>query len=148
MIMMIPRCNLTLRLGVCYRSRFVLSRDFSARPLSKVVGSAKEALAGINLQGVTVAAGGFGLGGIPETLINEISQTDDAHDLTVVSLTAGVDGFGIGKLLEAGKVKRLISSYVGENKFLEQEFFAGRLEIELTPQGTIAERLRAAGAGT
>lgn len=132
---------------VTYNVR-LFSRDFSVvRPLSKVVGSAREALENVNLHGAIVAAGGFGLGGIPETLLNEISVSDGAKDLTVVSLTAGVDGFGIGKLLANNKVKRLISSYVGENKFLEQEYFAGRLEIELTPQGTIAERLRAAGAG-
>jgi 3-oxoacid CoA-transferase len=126
---------------------FVSRRSLATRPLSKVVGSAKEALQGVDLSGATIAAGGFGLGGIPETLLNEISRTESAKDLTIVSLTAGVDGFGIGRLLEANKVKRLISSYVGENKFLEQEFFAGRLEVELTPQGTIAERLNAAGAG-
>jgi 3-oxoacid CoA-transferase len=117
------------------------------RPRSKVVGSAKEALAGLPLKGVTIAVGGFGLGGNPETLLHELAQTNEASDLTVVSLCAGVDGLGIGKLLEAGKVRRLISSYVGENKFLEKEFFAGRLQIELTPQGTIAERMRSAGSG-
>lgn len=116
---------------------------------SKVVGSAEEALQDVQLKGATLAVGGFGLGGIPETLLNEIAKIDDAncHDLTIASLTGGVDGFGLGRLLEAGKVKRLISSYVGENKFLEQEFFAGRLEVELVPQGTLAERLRAAGTG-
>jgi len=124
-----------------------LSFSTRQRPLSKVVGSAKEALQGINLDGVTVAVGGFGLGGNPETLLNELSHTADAKDLVVASLTGGIDGFGLGKLLEAGRVKRLISSYVGENKFLEQEFFNGRLQVELTPQGTLAERLKAAGAG-
>lgn len=89
---------------------------FSTRPLSKVVGSAKEALAGINLNGATVAVGGFGLGGNPETLLNELSSTAGANNLVVASLTGGVDGFGLGKLMEAGKVRRLISSYVGENK--------------------------------
>jgi 3-oxoacid CoA-transferase len=123
------------------------TRTFSTRPLSKVVGSAKEALEGIDLKGATVAVGGFGLGGNPETLLDEISKNETASDLTVASLTGGVDGFGIGKLLEAGKVKRLISSYVGENKFLEQQFFAGKLEVELTPQGTLAERMNAAGSG-
>jgi 3-oxoacid CoA-transferase len=122
-------------------------RMFSTRPLSKVVGSAKEALEGIDLKGKIVAVGGFGLVGNPETLLQELSVTESASDLTVASLTGGVDGFGIGVLLEAGKVKRLISSYVGENKFLEQQFLGGKLEVELTPQGTLAERLNAAGSG-
>jgi 3-oxoacid CoA-transferase len=113
---------------------------------SKVVSSAKEALHGINLNGATVCVGGFGLSGNPETLLMELTKSE-AKDLTVASLTGGVDGFGIGLLLEAGIVKRLISSYVGENKFLEQSFFGGTLEVELTPQGTIAARMRAAGAG-
>jgi 3-oxoacid CoA-transferase len=117
------------------------------RPLSKVVGSAKEALAGIDMKGATVAVGGFGLVGNPETLLQELSVTASASDMTVASLTGGVDGFGIGVLLEAGKVKRLISSYVGENKFLERQFLTGKLEVELTPQGTLAERLKAAGSG-
>jgi 3-oxoacid CoA-transferase len=122
-------------------------RSILTRPFSKVVGSAKEALEGVNLKGATVAVGGFGLVGNPETLLEELSKAETAQDLTVASLTGGVDGFGIGKLLEAGKVKRLISSYVGENKFLEQQFFAGNLQVELTPQGTLAERMNAAGAG-
>lgn len=122
-------------------------RSFSTRPLSKLVGSAEEALRGVNLQSAIIAVGGFGLGGNPETLLNAVARHPSASNLTVASLTGGVDGFGIGRLLEAGKVKRLISSYVGENKFLEQEFFNGRLQVELTPQGTLAERLHAAGAG-
>lgn len=88
------------------------------------------------------------LGGNPETLIKALSENESASDMTVVSLTGGTDGKGIGILLESGKVKRLVSSYVGENKFLEQEFFAGRLQVELIPQGTIAQRFHAAGAGT
>jgi acyl CoA:acetate/3-ketoacid CoA transferase alpha subunit len=95
-------------------------RLFSNRPLSKLVGSAKEALEGIDLKGAVIAVGGFGTGGNPETLLNELSAMPQAQDLVVASLTGGIDGFGIGKLLEAAKVKRLISSYVGENKFLEQ----------------------------
>lgn len=116
-------------------------------PESKVVSSAREALQGISLRGITLAVGGFGTCGVPETLLNELAYTQHAADLTVVSLTGGLDGHGIGRLMEARKVRRLVSSYVGENKFLEQEYFAGRLQVELTPQGTIAERLRAAGAG-
>jgi 3-oxoacid CoA-transferase len=126
----------------------VLARRFqSSHHHSKVVSSAKEALHGINLNGATVCVGGFGLSGNPETLLMELTKSETAKDLTVASLTGGVDGFGVGLLLEAGIVKRLISSYVGENKFLEQSFFGGTLEVELTPQGTIAARMRAAGSG-
>ena len=114
---------------------------------SKVVSSAKEALKGLNLKGATVCVGGFGLGGNPETLLNELSKTEGVKDLTVASLTGGVDGFGVGKLIDNGLVKRLISSYVGENKNLESSFFGGILEVELTPQGTLAARMKAAGAG-
>ncbi len=116
-------------------------------PNSKVVASAKEAFEGIDLNGATVCVGGFGLGGNPETLLNELSQNPKAKNLTVASLTGGTDGMGIGRLIEAGIVKRLISSYVGENKHLEESFFGGSLEVELTPQGTIAQRMRAAGSG-
>lgn len=116
--------------------------------LNKILGSAAEALAQVSqLDGISVGVGGFGLGGIPETLLQELSLEPRAAKLTVATLTGGVDHFGLGLLLEAGKVRRLIASYVGENKFLEQEYFAGRLQIELTPQGTIAERLSAAGGG-
>lgn len=112
----------------------------------------KDAYTALQLSGLksgdTIAVGGFGLGGIPETLLNTLSEWEDGpSDLTVASLTAGVDGFGLGKLFECGKVKRMISSYVGENKNFERMFFTGELEVELVPQGTIAARLRAAGAG-
>jgi 3-oxoacid CoA-transferase len=123
------------------------ARTCARRWISKVVPSAHEALKELDLRGATVAVGGFGLGGNPETLLAELAQAPNASELTVASLTGGIDGKGIGLLLEAGKVKRLISSYVGENKFLEQSFFGGDLEVELTPQGTIAARLHAAGAG-
>ncbi|KAG7346526.1 3-oxoacid CoA-transferase [Nitzschia inconspicua] len=113
---------------------------------SKVVPSAEEALKDVSLQNVTVCVGGFGLGGNPETLLNAISRSN-AQNLTVASLTGGVDGFGVGKLIEAGMVKRLISSYVGENKHLEAAYFGGTLEVELTPQGTLAARMKAAGCG-
>jgi 3-oxoacid CoA-transferase len=116
-------------------------------PHSKVVSSAEEALKNVALQDVTVCVGGFGLGGNPETLLNTISRSKTAKNLTIASLTGGVDGFGIGKLIEAGMVKRLISSYVGENKHLESAFFGGNLEVELTPQGTLAARMKAAGCG-
>jgi 3-oxoacid CoA-transferase len=111
------------------------------------VSSAEEALKDINLEGITICVGGFGLGGNPETLLNAISRSHDAKNLTVASLTGGVDGFGLGKLIEKGKIKRLISSYVGENKHLESAFFGGTLEVELTPQGTLAARMKAAGCG-
>lgn len=120
---------------------------YSSTGTSKVIDSVQEALQDLDLHGATVAVGGFGLGGNPETLLAALAKSDNASDLTVTSLTGGVDGKGIGLLLEANKVKRLISSYVGENKHLEQAFFGGDLEVELTPQGTIAARLHAAGAG-
>jgi 3-oxoacid CoA-transferase len=126
-----------------------LARRFQSTklPHSKVVASAKDALEGLDLKGATICVGGFGLGGNPETLLDELSKMESAKELTVASLTGGVDGFGLGKLIEAGMVKRLISSYVGENKHLEKAFFGGTLEVELTPQGTLAARMKAAGAG-
>lgn len=123
---------------------------------SKVVGSAKEALTDDCIfPGARIHCGSFGLGGLPETLLNELARTDrdtdtdtdHVKDLTVVSLTASIDGFGIGKLVEAGKVKRLVSSYVGENDHVAEMYFGGKLEVELIPQGTIAARMRAAGSG-
>lgn len=123
------------------------SNSIPVRSISKLVNSAQEALKDLDLHGATVAVGGFGLGGNPETLLQELANAPNASNLTVASLTGGVDGKGVGLLLEAQKVKRLISSYVGENKFLEKAFFGGDLEMELTPQGTIAARLHAAGAG-
>ena len=128
--------------------RIILSKiKFSTK--SKVFPSAAAALDGVNLVGATVAVGGFGLGGNPETLIEAVSKLpkDKANELTLVSLCGGTDHQGIGKMLQARQVKTLISSYVGENAFLEQEYFNGRLQIELTPQGTIAQRLKAAGHG-
>lgn len=94
----------------------------------------------------TLLVGGFGLCGIPENLIAAI-QASGVKDLTCVSNNAGVDDFGLGKLLQTNQVKRMISSYVGENKHFEKQYLTGQLEVELTPQGTLAERLRAAGAG-
>lgn len=135
--------NFSWRGPTCRSVTLVSLRTFQ----SKVVDTAELALQGANLDGATVAVGGFGLAGNPETLIEALSRSKTASNLTVASLCGGTDDLGIGKLLKAGIVKTLISSYVGENGFLEQEYFAGRLQIELTPQGTIAERLRAAGAG-
>ncbi|MBY6186924.1 CoA transferase subunit A [Marinobacter hydrocarbonoclasticus] len=111
----------------------------------KVVGSYEEALAGLT-DGMTIIAGGFGLCGIPEGLIARIKQMG-TRDLTVVSNNAGVDGFGLGLLLEDRQIKKMIASYVGENALFEQQLLSGELEVELTPQGTLAEKMRAGGAG-
>lgn len=111
----------------------------------KVVGSYEEAMAGIE-DGMTVIAGGFGLCGIPENLIAEIKKRQ-TKDLTIVSNNCGVDGFGLGVLLEDMQVKKMVSSYVGENALFEKQLLNGELEVELTPQGTLAEKMRAGGAG-
>lgn len=113
--------------------------------LDKRVSSYREALDGLH-DGMTVLAGGFGLCGIPENLIAEIRRRR-TQDLTVVSNNCGVDGFGLGLLLETRQVRKVIASYVGENALFEQQVLAGELETELTPQGTLAEKLRAGGAG-
>mgnify|MGYP000898201315 FL=1 len=111
----------------------------------KVVNSYEEAMAGLE-DGMTIIAGGFGLCGIPENLINEIKRKG-TKNLTVVSNNAGVDGFGLGVLLEDQQIKKMVSSYVGENKLFMEQLLDGRLEVELTPQGTLAEKMRAGGAG-
>ncbi|PVZ13676.1 MULTISPECIES: CoA transferase subunit A [unclassified Pseudomonas] len=113
--------------------------------LDKRVYSYEEALAGL-ASGMTVLAGGFGLCGIPENLIAHI-RTLGVRDLTVVSNNCGVDGFGLGVLLEDRQIRKMIASYVGENALFEQQLLSGELEVELTPQGTLAEKLRAGGAG-
>src|SRR5690625_548959 len=114
--------------------------------MDKVYPSAAEALKGIVANGQTIAVGGFGLCGIPEALITALRDTG-VNDLTCISNNAGVDGFGLGQLLETRQIKKMISSYVGENKEFERQYLAGDIEIEFTPQGTLAERLRAGGAG-
>ncbi|HET9645261.1 MAG TPA: CoA transferase subunit A [Burkholderiaceae bacterium] len=114
--------------------------------MNKVYPSADEALKGIVKDGQLLAVGGFGLCGIPETLIEALMDTG-VSGLTVISNNAGVDGFGLGKLLDTRQIKKMISSYVGENKEFERQFLAGELELEFTPQGTLAEKLRAGGAG-
>src|ERR1700755_1701172 len=114
--------------------------------MKKVYPDAKAALAGVLKDGMLIMAGGFGLCGIPETLIHAIRDSG-AKDLTVVSNNAGIDGVGLGLLLETRQVKKMISSYVGENKTFAQQYLAGELEIEFNPQGTLAERIRAGGAG-
>ena len=107
---------------------------------------ATEALEGLLFDGMTIAAGGFGLCGIPERLIDAI-QASGVKDLTIASNNAGIDNEGLGKLLRTRQVKKMISSYVGENKEFERQFLAGELEVEFCPQGTLAERMRAGGAG-
>jgi 3-oxoacid CoA-transferase subunit A len=114
--------------------------------IQKVYASAAEALSGLLFDGMTIAAGGFGLCGIPETLIAAIRDSG-VKDLTVVSNNAGVDDYGLGLLLANRQVKKMVSSYVGENKTFERQYLAGELEIEFNPQGTLAERIRAGGAG-
>src|SRR6476661_2844640 len=114
--------------------------------MKKVYPDAKAALAGVLKDGMLIMAGGFGLCGIPETLIIAIRDSG-VKNLTIVSNNAGVDGIGLGLLLESRQVKKMISSYVGENKTFAQQYLAGELEIEFNPQGTLAERIRAGGAG-
>ena len=114
--------------------------------MNKLYPSAKEALTGILKDGQTIAVGGFGLCGIPEALIEAVRDLG-TKDLTCISNNAGVDGFGLGMLLHTRQVRRMVASYVGENKEFERQFLAGELELEFTPQGTLAERLRAGGAG-
>jgi len=115
-------------------------------PQHKLFPDAKAALDGLVADGQTLAVGGFGLCGIPETLI-EALRDSGAKDLTVISNNAGVDGFGLGVLLTTRQIRRMISSYVGENKEFERQYLSGELELEFNPQGTLAERLRAGGAG-
>ena len=113
---------------------------------NKVYASADAALQDIVKDGQTLAVGGFGLCGIPEALIVALQKTG-AKQLTCISNNAGIDGFGLGILLETKQIKKMISSYVGENKEFERQYLNGELEVELTPQGTLAEKLRAGGAG-
>ncbi|WP_418321044.1 CoA transferase subunit A [Piscinibacter sakaiensis] len=114
--------------------------------MKKLYPSAAAALDGLVKDGQLMAVGGFGLCGIPEALIAALRDSG-VKDLTVISNNAGVDGFGLGLLLESRQIKRMISSYVGENKEFERQYLAGELELEFTPQGTLAEKLRAGGAG-
>src|SRR5665213_1895878 len=113
---------------------------------NKVQKSADEALAGLLVDGMTIMAGGFGLCGIAENLIAAI-RASGVKDLTVVSNNCGIDDFGLGILLAGGQIRKMISSYVGENKLFEQLYLSGKLELEFNPQGTLAERIRAGGAG-
>ncbi|MBB3360500.1 MULTISPECIES: CoA transferase subunit A [unclassified Novosphingobium] len=113
---------------------------------NKLYDSPADALDGLLFDGMTIMSGGFGLSGNPESLIPEI-RARGVRGLTVISNNAGADGFGLWMLLESRQVKKMISSYVGENKLFEQQYLSGELELELTPQGTLAERIRAGGAG-
>ena len=113
---------------------------------SKIYDSPASALEGVLFDGMTVMSGGFGLSGNPESLIPEI-RAAGVTGLTVISNNAGADGFGLWMLLETRQIAKMISSYVGENKLFEQQYLSGELELELTPQGTLAERIRAGGAG-
>jgi 3-oxoacid CoA-transferase subunit A len=113
---------------------------------NKVYPSAAEALRGVLADGQLIAVGGFGLCGIPEALIDAVRDAG-VKNLTAISNNAGVDDFGLGKLLQTRQIKKMIASYVGENKEFERQYLAGELELEFTPQGTLAEKLRAGGAG-
>src|SRR6201990_1987925 len=114
--------------------------------MQKIFPDAAAALDGLLKDGMTICAGGFGLCGIPERLIDAI-EASGVKGLTVVSNNAGIDGVGLGKLLRSRQIAKMISSYVGENKEFERQYLAGELELEFTPQGTLAEKLRAGGAG-
>ena len=114
--------------------------------MNKVFDSPRAALEGLLRDGMTIMSGGFGLVGNPESLIPEI-RTSGVKDLTVISNNAGADNFGLWQLLETRQIRKMISSYVGENKLFEQQYLAGDLELEFNPQGTLAERIRAGGAG-
>ncbi|KQY29965.1 succinyl-CoA--3-ketoacid-CoA transferase [Caulobacter sp. Root487D2Y] len=113
---------------------------------SKIYDSAAAALEGVVFDGMTLMSGGFGLSGNPESLIPAIKETG-VKDLTVISNNCGADGFGLWQLLNNGQIRKMISSYVGENKLFEQLYLSGELALELNPQGTLAERIRAGGAG-
>src|SRR5881398_1691914 len=114
--------------------------------MQKIYPNAENALEGLLFDGMTIAAGGFGLCGIPERLIDAI-EASGVKGLTIVSNNAGIDNVGLGKLLRTRQVRKMISSYVGENKEFERQYLAGELEVEFCPQGTLAERCRAGGAG-
>jgi 3-oxoacid CoA-transferase subunit A len=114
--------------------------------VQKIYASPKAALEGVLLDGMTIMSGGFGLSGNPENLIAALKETG-VKDLTVISNNCGADGFGLWQLLNNGQIRKMVSSYVGENRLFEELYLSGRLELELNPQGTLAERIRAGGAG-
>jgi 3-oxoacid CoA-transferase subunit A len=123
-----------------------LARDNRADTMNKVHKSAGDALSGLLFDGMTIMSGGFGLCGIPENLITALRDSG-VKDITVISNNAGVDDFGLGLLLQTRQIKKMISSYVGENETFEKQYLSGELELEFNPQGTLAERIRAGGAG-
>ena len=138
-----------LTFGPIYRTRLLINTDekcWDETMKNKVYASANAALADIVEDGQTVAVGGFGLCGIPEALILALRDSGK-KELTAISNNAGVDGIGLGMLLNTRQIKKMISSYVGENKEFERQYLAGELQLEFNPQGTMAERLRAGGAG-
>jgi 3-oxoacid CoA-transferase subunit A len=114
--------------------------------MGKVYADATSAMAGVLKDGMVIMSGGFGLCGIPDVLIGAIRESG-VKNLTVISNNAGIDGAGLGLLLETGQIKKMISSYVGENKLFAEQYLSGKLELEFNPQGTLAERIRAGGAG-
>ncbi len=114
--------------------------------MNKIFPNAEAALQGVLFDGMIIVSGGFGLAGVPERLIDAV-EASGVKNLTCVSNNAGIDGFGLGKLLRSRQVRKMISSYVGENKEFERQYLAGELEVEFCPQGTLAERIRAGGAG-
>lgn len=114
--------------------------------MGKIYKDASEALRDVLRDGMSIAVGGFGICGIPEHCLNVIAESG-VKDLTIVSITAHIDGYGIGRLLDNGQVKKVIGSYLGENNNFAQLYITGKLEVEFNPQGTLAERMRAGGAG-
>lgn len=124
----------------------LVHRTITMTNASKVYSSAAAALEGVVRDGLTIMSGGFGLCGIPENLINALRDSG-VKGLTVISNNAGVDELGLGQLLKTRQIRKMISSYVGENKEFERQYLAGELELEFNPQGTLAERIRAGGAG-
>ncbi|KAF3942175.1 hypothetical protein ABW19_dt0208711 [Dactylella cylindrospora] len=136
----------TLKRNLLFSSIRTFATTQSFRRIDKVCASAEEAIKDVK-SGSTILVGGFGLCGVPDSLINELEKRPDIKDLTAVSNNAGTDGRGLGKLLASGQIRKMIASYVGENKIFEKMYLTGQIELELTPQGTLAERCRAAGAG-
>ncbi|EWC48235.1 mitochondrial succinyl-CoA:3-ketoacid-coenzyme A transferase 1 [Drechslerella stenobrocha 248] len=135
-----------LKRGLLYSSIRTFATTHSYRTIDKVVQNAAEAIKDVK-SGSTILVGGFGLCGVPDSLINELEKRPEVAQLTAVSNNAGTDGKGLGKLLASGQISKMIASYVGENKTFEKKYLSGEIELELTPQGTLAERCRAAGAG-
>ena len=136
-------CAQSARLGAFY---IMETQQSGSSPLTKLWPDARSALDGVVRDGMLLAIGGFGLCGIPEALIVALRETG-ARNLTIASNNAGVDGWGLGLLLERRQIKKMISSYVGENNEFERQYLSGELEVEFCPQGTLAERMRAGGAG-